>query len=99
MNTLEAHYTRHRVYDSTNLARPTGIEPVTYGLAYHHGFHRPPERCTGVRGLDYIFAIAGGTRIVSTDPNRSILKDGLSVSSVLPSPLRVKGLPIQCPPL
>jgi hypothetical protein len=50
------------------LARPTGLEPVTYGLAYHHSFHCPRFR-NGVCGLDYIFAIAGGARIVSTDPD------------------------------
>jgi len=61
--------------------RPTGIEPVTYGLAYHYSFHcqikrgyhqSPPFVC----GLDYIFAISGGARIVSTDPNNNDIEQG-----------------------
>ncbi len=101
------------------MARPTGLEPVTYGLAYHYNF-RCPLKIT-VCGLDYIFAISGGARIVSTDPleqpalprchptalGKSPLDDrphgykhsGFLVSSVLPSPSRVKVSPIQCPPL
>ena len=60
------------------MVRPTGLEPVTYGLAYHYGFRRHCVRANAfvalklkahnVWGLDYIFTISGGTRIVSTDP-------------------------------
>ncbi len=118
------------------MARPTGLEPVTYGLAYHYSFHCPPRPAEGVCGLDYIFAFSGGTRIVSTEPGaetehtmgyalisskdptlgylhhqgpdpsgltghrtRPLRRDQPSVSSVFPSPRRVKGLPIRCPPL
>ena len=81
--------------------RPTGLEPVTYGLAYHYSFHcttgfENPPLC----GLDYIFTISGGARIVSTDPLQakipvlaaSATVDTLTtlhagrVSSVLPAP-------------
>ncbi len=94
-----------------SLARPTGLEPVTYGLAYPLRFSPPPElplSNPGVCGLDYIFTISGGARIVSTDP-RPGTKHHMpeKVSSVLPSPAnrvfyptsRVKVSPIQCPPL
>ncbi len=54
-----------------NMARPTGIEPVTYGLAYHYNFHCR-HRTDNVCGLDYIFTFTGGTRIVSTDPVGSL---------------------------
>ena len=49
------------------LARPTGFEPVTYGLAYPPRLS-PPRPGGRVWSLDYIFTISGGTRIVSTDP-------------------------------
>ena len=48
------------------MARPAGFEPATLGLAYHFRF-RGPRGCE-VRGLDYLFAVAGAARIVSTDP-------------------------------
>ncbi len=92
-----------------------GLEPVTYGLAYPLRFSPPPElplSNPGVCGLDYIFTISGGARIVSTDPrsgpiSKSIRTTPDKVSSVLPSPAyrhkklvrRVKVSPIQCPPL
>ena len=53
------------------MARPTGIEPVTYGLAYPLQLSLPKRLFTYDRfvwSLDYIFTIAGGARIVSTDP-------------------------------
>ena len=55
------------------MARLTGLEPVTYGLAYQLRLS-PPKRSSEIQknanvcGLDYIFTIAGGARIVSTDP-------------------------------
>ena len=42
-----------------------GLEPPTYGLAYHYSFHY--QHIYVVCGLDYIFAISGGVRIVSTE--------------------------------
>jgi len=48
------------------MARPAGLEPATYGLAYHYRFHDP--RFYGVCGLDYLFTVAGAARIVSTEP-------------------------------
>ena len=51
------------------MVRPTGLEPVTYGLAYLLRLSPPlPALARNVWGLDYIFAVSGGTRIVSTDP-------------------------------
>ena len=51
------------------MARPTGLEPVTYGLAYLLRLSPPlPAFACNVWGLDYIFTVSGGTRIVSTDP-------------------------------
>lgn len=51
------------------MARPTGLEPVTYGLAYPLRLSPPAESISPtVCGLDYIFTISGGARIVSTDP-------------------------------
>ena len=47
------------------MARPAGLEPATYGLAYHYRFHDP---LYGVCGLDYLFTVTGATRIVSTEP-------------------------------
>ena len=58
---------RHSILTS-ELARPTGLEPVTCGLAYHCSFHCPHRASVGFGGLDCIFAVAGGTRTVSTDP-------------------------------
>ena len=59
------------------MVRPRGLEPLTYGLAYHYSFHcleLSQYNCTEklpICGLDYIFTISGGTRIVSTDPGVS----------------------------
>ena len=56
-------------YYTNKMARPTGLEPVTYGLAYLLRLSPPLPACTrNVCGLDYIFTVSGGTRIVSTDP-------------------------------
>ena len=56
-------------YYTNIMARPTGLEPVTYGLAYLLRLSPPLPACTrNVWGLDYIFTVSGGTRIVSTDP-------------------------------
>ena len=62
------------------MARPTGLEPVTYGLAYPLRLSPPwicPPGSPGqhniqVCGLDYIFTISGGARIVSTDPGATL---------------------------
>ncbi len=49
------------------MARPAGLEPATLGLAYHYHFRGPASR---FGGLDYLFAITGVARIVSTDPRQ-----------------------------
>ena len=48
------------------MARPAGFEPATAGLAYQLPLSRP--RPCRVCGLDYLFAISGAARIVSTEP-------------------------------
>ena len=60
-------YTHHRTFFATNecMARPAGFEPATHGLAYQLRLSTPRKR---VCGLDYLFAISGAARIVSTDP-------------------------------
>jgi len=52
------------------MARPAGFEPATHGLAYHYAFRRPQGAFFSheVCGLDYLFALSGAARIVSTDP-------------------------------
>lgn len=49
------------------MARLAGLEPATYGLAYHFDFRRRKIHFY-VRGLDHIFTISGGVRMASTDP-------------------------------
>ncbi len=34
------------------MVRPTGLEPVTYGLAYHYGFRRHCVPAYRLRGLN-----------------------------------------------
>ena len=55
------------------MARPAGLEPATFGLAYQLPLSRPRARVgrARVRGLDYLFAISGAARIVSTEPCES----------------------------
>ena len=95
------------------MARPTGLEPVTYGLAYLLRLSPPsPAETSDVWGLDYIFTISGGTRIVSTDPVYSqptadrIRPVSPSVAYRFPRYChrrhtwqRLKVSPIQCPAL
>jgi hypothetical protein len=49
------------------MARPTGFEPVTLGLAYPLRLSTPAE--SAVCGLDYLFTVSGAARIVSTEPS------------------------------
>ena len=104
------------------MARPRGLEPLTYGLAYHCSFHclkvcqsRDSYYSFPICGLDYIFTISGGTRIVSTDPGMfsSLLYQRLGAHSIrygftATGFLGIAGAritlnatvsPIQCPPL
>ena len=86
------------------MLRPRGLEPLTYGLAYHYSFHclkliqTDHPNTFPICGLDYIFTISGGTRIVSTDPGvsfsllyqrQALIRSGMAkqppVSSVLPA--------------
>jgi len=51
------------------MARPAGFEPATHGLAYQLRLSTPRRR--RVCGLDYLFAISGAARIVSTEPSEN----------------------------
>ena len=69
------------------MARLEGLEPSTAGLAYQLPLSRPlPYR---VCGLDYLFAISGAARIVSTEPCDNQQRNALAFADyslvVLPS--------------
>ena len=70
-------YAHHKLFMYQKIVRPKGLEPLTYGLAYHYSFHCLKLIQTDhpitfpICGLEFFFSISGGTRIVSTDPGVS----------------------------